>query len=55
MTSDVGVATTVEIIRRIEKRVAEDKYVSTAELQGLIRAEIADPPPPERLRAPGRL
>ena len=42
VTSDVGVATTVEIIRRIEDRVREDKYVSTAELQGLIRAEIAD-------------
>ncbi|WP_420455142.1 signal recognition particle-docking protein FtsY [Rubrivirga sp.] len=42
VTSDVGVATTVEIIRRVEARVAEDKYVSTKELQGLMRAEIAD-------------
>lgn len=42
VTSDVGVNTTVEIIRRIEARVARDKYVSTKELQGLIRAEIAD-------------
>ena len=42
VTSDVGVATTVEIIRRIEERVARDKYVSTKELQGLMRAEIAD-------------
>lgn len=42
VTSDVGVKTTVEIIRRIEARVARDKYVSTGELQGLIRAEIAD-------------
>ena len=42
VTSDVGVATTVEIIRRIEARVARDKYVSTSELQGLMRAEIAD-------------
>ncbi|MEM1118436.1 MAG: signal recognition particle-docking protein FtsY [Bacteroidota bacterium] len=42
VTSDVGVATTVEIIQRIEARVAADKYVSTKELQGLIRAEIAD-------------
>ena len=42
VTSDVGVQTTVEIIRRIEARVAEDKYVSTKELNGLIRAEIAD-------------
>ncbi|PAP76575.1 signal recognition particle-docking protein FtsY [Rubrivirga marina] len=42
VTSDVGVNTTVEIIRRIEARVAEDKYVSTKELQGLMRAEIAE-------------
>ena len=42
VTSDVGVKTTVEIIRRIEARVARDKYVSTKELQGLMRAEIAD-------------
>ena len=42
VTSDVGVKTTVEIIRRIEARVAQDKYVSTAELQELMRAEIAD-------------
>ena len=41
VTSDVGVQTTVDVIRRIEARVAEDKYVSTAELQGLIRDEIA--------------
>ena len=41
VTSDVGVKTTVDVIRRIEARVAEDKYVSTAELQGLIRDEIA--------------
>ena len=42
VTSDVGVATTVEIIRRIEARVARDKYVSTGDLQELMRAEIAD-------------
>jgi len=42
VTSDVGVKTTVEIIRRIEARVSRDKYVSTKELQGLMRAEIAD-------------
>ena len=41
VTSDVGVKTTVDVIRRIEARVAADKYVSTAELQGLIRDEIA--------------
>ncbi len=42
VTSDVGVKTTVDIIQRIEARVAEDKYVSTKELQGLMRAEIAE-------------
>ena len=41
VTSDVGVTTTVEVIRRIEARVARDKYVSTSELQALIREEIA--------------
>ena len=41
VTSDVGVKTTVDIIRHIEERVAEDKYVSTSELNGLIREEIA--------------
>ena len=42
VTSDVGVTTTLDIIKRIEARVAADKYVSTKELQGMIRAEIAD-------------
>ena len=42
VTSDVGVATTLEVIKRIEARVAVDKYVSTADLQGLMQAEIAD-------------
>ncbi len=41
VTSDVGVKTTLEVIRRIEARVAEDRYVSTGELQGMIREEIA--------------
>lgn len=41
VTSDVGVRTTVDIIRRVEERVARDKYVSTADLQSLIRSEIA--------------
>ncbi|HIG73700.1 MAG TPA: signal recognition particle-docking protein FtsY [Bacteroidetes bacterium] len=41
VTSDVGVKTTVDIIGRIEARVAEDKYVTTKELQALIRDEIA--------------
>lgn len=41
VTSDVGVKTTLEVIRRLEARVARDRYVSTAELQRLIREEIA--------------
>ena len=41
ITSDVGVDTTVKIIRRIEERVARDKYVSTSELNGILRDEIA--------------
>lgn len=41
ITSDVGTDTTIEIIRRIEERVARDKYVSTAELHTLLKEEIA--------------
>lgn len=41
ITSDVGVETTVKIIRRIEERVARDKYVSTSELNAILREEIA--------------
>ncbi len=41
VTSDVGVKTTLEIIKTVEARVQRDKYVSTGELNGLIRDEIA--------------
>ena len=41
VTSDVGVDTTLNIIRRIEERVARDKYVGTDELNGILREEIA--------------
>ena len=41
ITSDVGVDTTLEIIRRIEERVARDKYVGTDELNRILREEIA--------------
>ena len=41
VTSDVGVDTTLKIIERIEARVARDKYVSTAELNAILRDEIA--------------
>lgn len=41
ITSDVGVDTTVKIINRIEERVARDKYVSTSELNKILKEEIA--------------
>lgn len=41
VTSDVGVDTTLNIIQRIEARVARDKYVSTNELNNILRDEIA--------------
>lgn len=40
ITSDVGVDTTLRIIERLQARVARDKYVSTDELNALIRDEI---------------
>lgn len=40
ITSDVGVSTTIEIIKRIEERVAKDKYVTQDELQAMLREEI---------------
>ena len=40
VTSDVGVDTTLKIIERIEQRVARDKYVSTSELNNILREEI---------------
>lgn len=41
ITSDVGVDTTLKIIRKIEERVQRDKYVSTSELNMILRDEIA--------------
>lgn len=41
VSSDVGVATTIKIIHRIEERVARDKYLGTAELNEILREEIA--------------
>ena len=40
VTSDVGVDTTLKIIKRIEARVAEDKYVGTDQLNKMLREEI---------------
>lgn len=41
ITSDVGVDTTLKIIERIEERVSRDKYVSTSELNRMLKEEIA--------------
>lgn len=41
ISSDVGVATTIKIIKRIEERVARDKYLGTDELNKILREEIA--------------
>lgn len=42
ITSDVGADTTVDIIHRIEERVARDKYINTAELHHILKEEIAE-------------
>jgi len=41
VASDVGVDTTLKIIKQIEKRVSEDKYLGTEELNQILREEIA--------------
>lgn len=40
ITSDVGVDTTLEIIHRIEERVARDKYIGTSDLHNILKEEI---------------
>lgn len=40
ITSDVGVGTTLEIIKRLEERVARDKYVGIAELRSILKDEV---------------
>lgn len=42
ITSDVGVDTTLKIITRIEERVSKDKYLGTAELDKILKEEIAN-------------
>jgi len=48
VSADVGIDTTVEIIERIEKRVARDKYLGTSDLNRMLKEEIenllTDPP-----------
>ena len=41
VSSDVGVHTTLRIIERIQKRVSQDKYLGTNELQKILREETA--------------
>lgn len=41
VSSDVGIDTTLKIIDRIQKRVAKDKYLGTAELDSILREEVA--------------
>ncbi|WP_338733260.1 signal recognition particle-docking protein FtsY [Mangrovimonas cancribranchiae] len=41
VTSDVGVETTLKVIKRIEARVSRDKYLGTDELNAILREEIA--------------
>ena len=41
ITSDVGVETTLKIIKRIQDRVARDKYMGTSELNNILRDEIS--------------
>ena len=41
ITSDVGVETTLKIIDRLQDRIKRDKYISTTELNNILRAEIA--------------
>jgi fused signal recognition particle receptor len=41
ITSDVGVDTTIKVIKRIEERVARDKFLNSSELDEILREEIA--------------
>ncbi|MEZ4799589.1 MAG: signal recognition particle-docking protein FtsY [Flavobacteriales bacterium] len=42
ISSDVGVETTIKIIKRIEARVARDKYMGTDELNNILKEEISE-------------
>ena len=41
ITSDVGVETTLKVIDHLQARIRRDKYISTSELNSILRAEIA--------------
>src|ERR1043165_9675448 len=40
VSADVGIDTTVQIIERVEQRVAKDKYLNTSELNRILQEEI---------------
>src|SRR5580658_3710926 len=40
VSADVGIDTTIQIIKQVEKRVAKDKYVNTNELNKILQEEI---------------
>jgi fused signal recognition particle receptor len=42
ITGDVGVNTTVKIIKRIEERVKKEKYVNSSELNSILKSEISN-------------
>jgi fused signal recognition particle receptor len=42
VSADVGIDTTVQIIERIEKRVARDKYINSSELNKILQQEIEE-------------
>ena len=42
ISSDVGVETTLKIIDNIQERVKRDKYIGVSELNGILKAEIAE-------------
>lgn len=42
VSSDVGVGTTLKIIDRIQKRVAQDKYIGTSQLNAMLKEEVID-------------
>lgn len=41
ITSDVGVETSLKIIERLQERIKRDKYISTSELNSILRAEVS--------------
>ena len=41
ITSDVGVETTLKVIDKLQERIKRDRYISTSELNSILRAEIA--------------